>query len=54
MPIIKTTFSEVDIGSYFTMRRGLLWRKVSPTEAIDVWSHRIIQVKSDVLCRISE
>lgn len=47
-------FSKIPIGSYFTMCRGLLWRKVSSTEAIDVWSHRIIQIKSDVLCRISE
>lgn len=47
-------FSKIPIGAYFTMKRGLLWRKVSSTEAVDVWSGRIIQVKSDVPCRISE
>ena len=52
MPIIKTTFSEVGIGSYFMMRRGLLWRKTTSTQAVDVWSNRVVQINPDVICHI--
>lgn len=45
-------FSEIPIGAYFTMKRGLLWRKTTSTQAIDVWSHRVVQVKPDVICHI--
>ena len=50
---IKTTFSEVSISSYFTMRRGLLWRKITSTQAVDVWSNRVVQINPDVICHIS-
>lgn len=46
-------FSEVPIGTYFSMNRGLLWRKVSDTEAIDVWSGRRVKIIADVKCNIS-
>lgn len=46
-------FSEVPIGTYFSMNRGLLWRKVSDTEAIDVWSGRRVKINADVKCNIS-
>lgn len=45
-------FSKIPIGACFAMKRGLLWRKTAPTEAIDVWSHRIVQIKPDVICHI--
>lgn len=43
-------FSEVSIGTYFSMNKGLLWRKVSDTEAIDVWSGRRVKIIADVIC----
>lgn len=52
MPIIKVAFSDVEIGSYFTLRKGLLWRKISQTEAKDVWSGRIVTVSPEVVCSI--
>ena len=45
-------FSEIPIGAYFTMKLGLLWRKTTPAQAVDVWSHRIVQIKPDVICHI--
>ena len=52
MPIIKTTFSEVSVGSYFTLRKGLLWCKVSQTKAKDVWSGRIVTISPEVVCSV--
>lgn len=52
MPIIKTTFSEVSVGSYFTLRKGLLWCKVSRTTARDVWSGRIVTISPEVVCLV--
>lgn len=45
-------FSKIPIGAYFTMKRGLLWRKTTSTQAIDVWSQRIVPIKPDVICHI--
>lgn len=45
-------FSEIPIGAYFTMKRGLLWRKTTSTQAVDVWSNRIVQIKPNVICQI--
>ena len=45
-------FSKIPIDVYFTMNRGLFWRKITSTQAVDVWSHRIIQIKPDVICHI--
>ena len=45
-------FSKVPIGAYFTMNKGLLWRKVSDTEAVDVWSGRIVKIIAEVLCNV--
>lgn len=43
-------FSEVPVGVCFTMSKGLLWRKLSETEAVDVWSGRLITVKPNIRC----
>lgn len=43
-------FSKVPIGTYFTMNKGLLWRKVSNTEAVDVWSGRKVKIIAEVMC----
>ena len=45
-------FSKIPIGAYFTMKRGLLWRKTAPTLAVDVWSNRVVQINPDVICHI--
>lgn len=45
-------FSEIPIGANFTMKRGLLWRKTTSTQAVDVWSNRIVQINPDVICHI--
>ena len=45
-------FEEIAIGTYFTTSKGLLWRKVSETEAIDIWSGRRVKIIADVVCNI--
>ena len=45
-------FVDVTIGAYFTMNKGLLWRKVSDTEAVDVWSGRVISIKPSIICHV--
>ena len=45
-------FAEIPIGTYFTMPKGLLWRKTSDNEAVDVWSNRIIKVKPTTKCNV--
>lgn len=47
------SFSKILIGAYFTMKQGLLWRKVSATEAVNVWTGHIVQINLDVICHIS-
>ena len=46
------TFSAVPVGEYFTMSKGLLWRKLNNAEAADVWSGRIIRVKPTTKCNV--
>lgn len=53
-PIDTHKFRDIPIGSYFTMKFGLLWRKVSDMHAADVWSGRVIYVDSEVACRIQD
>lgn len=46
------TFSAVPVGEYFTMPKGLLWRKLNNAEAVNVWSGRIIRVKPTTKCNV--
>lgn len=46
-------FLDVTIDTYFTMSKGLLWRKINNEEAVDIWSGRIIRVKPETKCNIS-
>lgn len=50
MPKMQVIFSRVGIGEYFVLPKGLLWRKISPTQAIDVWSGRIVTINPEVTC----
>ena len=47
-------FKDIQIGSYFSMRFGLLWCKISNTEAKDVWSGRIVTIDSETICHIEK
>lgn len=47
-------FSKIPIGVYFTMKKGLLFRKVSITEAVDVWSGRKIVIKPETECNVEK
>ena len=49
---VKMKFIDVSIGAYFTMAKGLLWRKLNNAEAVDVWSGRIIRVKPTTKCNV--
>lgn len=43
-------FIDIPIGENFTMKWGLLWRKVGETKAVDVWSNRLVQISPEVNC----
>lgn len=45
-------FSKIPIGVYFSMKKGLLFRKVSITEAVDVWSGRRLMIKPETECNV--
>lgn len=47
-------FKDIQIGSYFTMRFGLLWCKISDTKAKDVWSGRIMTIDSEKICHVEK
>ena len=47
-------FKDIQICSYFTMRFGLLWCKLSDTKAKDFWSGRIVTIDSETICHVEK
>ena len=45
-------FSNLANGDYFTMKKGLLFRKVGTSDAVDVWSGRKIIIDSEYKVRV--
>lgn len=47
-------FKDIKIGSYFMMSFGLLWCKISDTEARDAWSGRLVAIDSETICHVEK
>lgn len=47
-------FKDIKIGNYFTMSFGLLWCKISDTEARDAWSGHVVTIDSETSCHVEK